>query len=548
MPMLPFLANGETWHERGPSKNTRYTPFTDVASEICLACASPLNTDCGFTNLSLRRVADEETDAPRWRIETLSCMCAHCDEHCAELSADGRDAANRRERLLARHNFARLDALLGVDEPLAEQARFEHNNVPVLELRRIFLRHEAFAQANGGLRALIEASFCSFPRTVQALVSGATELDDRVRTMLGTREELERRFQINWPADIDIFDGRHWILAAAVVRVYTALELSARLRDNMRYEYETKPDTQWAVLMLQMFADTHLDLHLLCDLFARYDDEWLETPFMANIMVADQAARASTGPALVNEVIQLPPLHIAYPHPLRCVYAGEMIDATGAATTANLWTDVQDKKSHQVGSFVHVFLCKAGNHRVRDGGGAEFLIRDFCVCVSVPHKVPGLVPGLARGNYALFFNSRAKLAAASSRPACAQCMLREFDVMLCREIGNFPIIIKFVLNLLETFQLGNYPGAHTRPLWRFRKLVRRTYHYDRFSIEQWCASCNKEAQVACPRCDGARAVEARPGARQALLRHVRVSALGQARDLSRRQGVLCVPSALPAEH
>jgi len=81
-------------------------------------------------------------------------------------------------------------------------------------------------------------------------------------------------------------------------------------------------------------------------------------------------------------------------------------------------------------------------------------------------------------------------------------MLREFDVMLCREIGNFPIIIKFVLNLLETFQLGNYPGAQTRPLWRFRKLVRRTYHYDRFSIEQWCASCNKDAQVACPRCDG----------------------------------------------
>lgn len=81
-------------------------------------------------------------------------------------------------------------------------------------------------------------------------------------------------------------------------------------------------------------------------------------------------------------------------------------------------------------------------------------------------------------------------------------MLREFDVMLCREIGNFPILIKFVLNLLETFQLGNLPGAHYRPLWRFRKLVRRTYHYDRFSIEQWCASCNKDAQVACPKCDG----------------------------------------------
>jgi len=81
-------------------------------------------------------------------------------------------------------------------------------------------------------------------------------------------------------------------------------------------------------------------------------------------------------------------------------------------------------------------------------------------------------------------------------------MLREFDVMLCRELGNFPVLIKFVMNLLECFHMGNYPGARFRPLWRFRKLVRRTHHYDRFSIDEWCVSCNKNKQVACPKCDG----------------------------------------------
>ena len=363
MPMLPFLATGEQWHERGPSRNTLYTPFTDLASEICLACASPLNSDCGFMNLSLRKVADEHTDQPRWRIETLACMCQHCDEHTNELSATGNDDANRRSRLLARHDFARLEVLLGVDEPLDQQERFEHNNVPVLELRRVFLRQGAFADSVAELGELLPLIFCSFPQTVAALVSNES-LRERIDTMMRTREELERRFQINWPADVDLADGRHWLFAALMLRVWVALELSARLRDNMAHQYSTKPDTQWAVLMLQMFADTHLDLHLLCDLFARYDDEWLETPFLANIMVSQQPNSVRQKASIVNEVVQLPPLRIAYPHPLRCVYAGELIDATGAAATANLWTDVQDKKSHQVGSFVHVFLCKAGNHRV----------------------------------------------------------------------------------------------------------------------------------------------------------------------------------------
>jgi len=79
-------------------------------------------------------------------------------------------------------------------------------------------------------------------------------------------------------------------------------------------------------------------------------------------------------------------------------------------------------------------------------------------------------------------------------------MLREFDKMLCRELGNFPVLIKFVMNLLETFQLGNYPGARFRPLWRFRKMVRRTHHYDRFAIESWCSSCGLGEGADCPKC------------------------------------------------
>ena len=448
MPMLPCIAANDRWHERGISYNTTRIPFSGLANEICLSCASPLNSDCGFLNLALKRVVESADDAPRWRIETLACMCAQCDEAVASVPVDGTANADRRARLLNRHRFDRLDTLLGVDEPLADQRRFEHNTVPVLELRRIVLDELRYVwdavnePLIGAERAHYQHLFCSFAHTVGWLARNGPEQRALVEALCGDRADVERRFQYDWPEDVDLLDGRHWLLAAAAVRTLAALRLGETLRDNLRYEYATKVDTQWVVLMAQMFADTHLDLSLVCDLFARYDDAWLELPLMANMM-ASQGKRQA--PALINEVVQFSPLQMGYPHPLRCVYAGELIDATGAVASANLWTDVQQKTASQVASFVHVFLCKAGNHR---------------------------------------------------------CMLREFDVMLCREIGNFPIMIKFVMNLLETFQMGNYPGARHRPLWRFRKLVRRTHHYDRFSIEQWCASCNKGAAVACPKCDG----------------------------------------------
>jgi len=198
-----------------------------------------------------------------------------------------------------------------------------------------------------------------------------------VSALAGDRAELERHFQLSWPAEVDLLGGAHWILAALVVRVAAALRLSKMLRQNLRYDYRNKVDTQWAVLMATMFADTHLDLHLLCDLFALYDDGWIETPFMVNMVPSEQVNGHRQRTPILSEVIQFPPLLMAYPHPLRCVYAGELIDATGAVARSNLWTDVQEKTKSQVASFVHVFLCKAGNHRVSLGEVSPQLRRCF---------------------------------------------------------------------------------------------------------------------------------------------------------------------------
>jgi len=369
MPMLPCIAATERWHERGVSLNTTKIPFLGLADEVCLHCASPLNSDCGFLNLALKNVAMADGGS-RWRIETLACMCSHCDQATAELDATGLDDADRRARLLDRHRFDKLDALLDVDAPPAEQRRFEVNSVPVLELRRILLDERRFAWTAGICaeieveRALYRHVFCSFGATVAWLADDGAEQRKLLLHLAADRQALERRFQLNWPAEVDLFDGKHWILAALVVRVATALRLSDAVQRNLNFGYDTDPATQWLVLMLTMFADTHLDLHLLCDLFARYDDDWIETPLMEQLIPSEQMQDRRSGQVLLNEVIQFPPLLMAYPHPLRCVYAGELMDATCAVASSNLWTDVQEKNKSQVNSFVHIFLNKAGNHRV----------------------------------------------------------------------------------------------------------------------------------------------------------------------------------------
>jgi len=57
-----------------------------------------------------------------------------------------------------------------------------------------------------------------------------------------------------------------------------------------------------------------------------------------------------------------------------------------------------------------------------------------------------------------------------------------------------------LFNLLETTQLGNYPGARYRPLWRTRLCVRRSYHWEKFELNTWCAACHKGVRSTCPKC------------------------------------------------
>ncbi len=479
MPLLPDLSPADprtagdgSLRSIAYASRTGSVPFAELANHICLQCASPLSDQCGFSTAALRDVLTAEkkgSEHRRWRIETLPCMCTQCDEAVAALAAaDNVDhAADRRSLLVDRHRFENIDILLGVDEPLELQRKHTLHRVPVLQLRSILLDDDADARKwplDEQLRAHAAYVFCSFERTVGWLARNGPAQRALVSELMpafgGDDDEgwrqLDELYGVEWPqgAVPDPFDGRHWYLLASYVRVVASLRIERAIRTNLRYNYDQCADAQTLVLACNLFANTHLQLHVTCDLLSLYEDTALDSPLARHFVTVTSATKhegeGAEGemPLLLNEVVARRVIDFAYPHPLRCAYAGELLDASSAVLEANLWTDVQNggraNGASQANSFIRVLMCKALNHR---------------------------------------------------------CLLREFDVMLCREFGRYPVLIRFFMNLLEVFQLGAYPGARVRPGWRSRKLTQRTFHFDRFPIERWCSSCHKNVRAKCPHCE-----------------------------------------------
>ena len=478
MPFLPDLSPADPRSVADGSlrsiafaSRTDSIPFSEVSDHICLQCASPLSDQCGFSCAALRDVLTANVDTGeshrRWRIETLPCMCEKCDEAVASLaSATNVDhAADRRSLLVDRHRFENLDALLGVDEPLETQRLHTLNRVPVLQLRSMILDDDAQAKRwplSPLLRRCAPYLFCSFQRTVGWVAGNGTLQQHLFAELLPSPREEERwaklfeLYAIEWPADDvpDPFDGEHWYLVASYVRVLAALTIERAIRVDLRYNYDTDHDAQALVLACNLFANTHLHLHVTCDLLSLYDDVSLDSP-LGKHLITVMPSSASEGdggangemPLLLNEVVARRIIDFACPHPLRCAFVGELLDSSSGVVEANLWTDVQNggraNGASQANSFIRVLMCKSLNHR---------------------------------------------------------CLLREFDVMLCREFGHYPVLIRFFMNLLEVFQLGAYPGPRVRPGWLARKLSHRTFHFDRFPIERWCSSCHRDVRTKCPHC------------------------------------------------
>ena len=401
--------------QRGALLQPLTRPFNALADDsICLLCASPLATNCGFSNFSLCQVAAHDGVASGWRLEMQPCTCEQCERYASE-SSNQNDLQDgmARERLLERHRFSKLDRILGVDEPLESVRMRPANRVPILVLRLMVADDGAALGVLHDLEALDEV-LCSFEQTVAFVATerGQSMLRERV---FERARELELLHQIAVPSVVVKHAVYHYYYSAALLRVVVAYDHIERLTRDLRYGYDTDAITvQRFVLALQLFADTHLDLMVTCDAMGGlYNDAWLTLssaqtasvnlpPLPENASAAEVRARKDLQrKALMADAIYFSPLERAYPHPLRAVYAGELINFGNSLLQSNIWTTVSEVSMSETARCLHILLGKAANHK---------------------------------------------------------CLKRNVDIMLSLEMGSQPVLVPVVHNLLETTQLGNYPG------------------------------------------------------------------------------------------
>ncbi len=441
--------------------------------DVCLQCASGLNTSCGFFNCALTFSRDDENAAESWHWKMFTCSCEACEQATAASSTVVGASADRRSALLDRHRVQKLDAALSVNEMPEDVARRVPNSVPVLQLRawivcderRVdrfplvdahavpLLRRLLAPSARIGVAGLFDYVFCAFDRTMEWLSSAAGR-DAWVRIVAERADALAVRHQIFCSPEVMMAPEKHQIACALQLRVAVAYELIAACTTDLRLDYADDEDTQSVVLALQLFADTHADLSVFCEAVCTWSDVYLSQPTISTFVETEFGAALRTGEAerarreaanqLLPECALLSPFERYYPHPLRCAFGGELPSITGLLSQVSVWTRIKTTAGGRVADIVHSLVAKVGNYK---------------------------------------------------------CQTREAVEMICAALGRQPALVQLVLDLLQVSQLGNYEGALQRPLWRARCAIRRTFHWDKHEQESWCARCAAKARVACPLCD-----------------------------------------------
>jgi hypothetical protein len=443
---LPLICDSGDGECRVPHTDARPFPALTEAN-ICLQCASPYNTQCGFSNCALTKTAGAD-----WHLQLFNCACAVCAR-----------STTQRESLVERHRFRRLDAALGVDESAEHILQQGAHAVPVLCIRQTPLATPATSALWRFLRSpawptpeQIDGVFGSFDRTV--VFVGGTEAGRRLfeRRVAARTLELSERFQLCVPPAVLSPSGAESVLYARALFLRLALAYDVLRALQVDTSLSTCGDARQLELALQLFIDTHLDLHIFCDLAQNWSDAYLDKPTLEAMVRTELGhalhennctqARRHLEDAGLAECVLLAPIERYYPHPLRAAYAGELLEMGATLVHANIWMQVDDERSTRATAFAHVFLRKSLDHK---------------------------------------------------------CMIRNFHGMLCSEIGAQPALVPFVINLIETTLLGVYEHSTYRPLWKARLSLRRSFHWDRVALKTWCAACHPKSRTPCPHCESA---------------------------------------------
>lgn len=455
----------------GPGQTRPHIALAELG--VCLQCASGLNTSCGFFNSSLTfsRSADDTRDVWHWQM--FSCPCAECERASAASGEELGVTAGRRERMLDRHRVRRLDDALCVDETPAQIGMRVPTSVPVLLLRQWIVDDAARrrdlplfdAHAVSRLRRLVGSGqvgewelldfvFCSFDRTA-AWVRTASGTKAWRAIVVERQDLLWSRFQLACDADTLAEPSVHVYSVAMQLRLAVAYELMYACQTDLRLDYAGDDDTQRLVLALQLFADTHADLAVFCEIVGTARDAYLDAPTISTFVETEFGAALRNGDsaegrrraknALLPDCALLSPIERYYPHPLRAQYGGELPSVANLLTQVNVWSRVRTETKGRVSGFVRSIIGKATNKKCQTRGAVE---------------------------------------------------------MICAEIGRQPALIAFTINVLMVSQLGNYEGALVRPKWRARLAITRSSRFSKNELQTWCARCSAKERVACPHCGG----------------------------------------------
>lgn len=420
-------------------------------------------------------------------VEVAQCWCLQC-EHVADVSVASHSGATRASSLRDSHDLRELERL--VFETAAvhgqwlmhkkingeqewDQLRaldWSSNRVPVLALRQFLLDDHKLLEdmgywrlpktkgafntnSNGtpswlqhvrrqvvALRAdneLLQHVLAPFSTTLLYVVRNnrttvAHYLDAR-------HEQLAANYQIHVPEAVMRQPATHTVARAALLRVAVAYDLIDAFTGHgwdFHYKdtsvpYATNKTLQQLAYDAQLFADTHLDLMVMCELSAcRYDDT-----FMASSLAdcGDEAARYSHSNA-APPALTMTMLERYYPHPVRAPCGGELGDL-----------------------------------------GSPLYATDACSGTSSSSR--GILDAVLRFVFRKTLNYRA--------------MRRSHVDMGTRHMRDHPAIKQFELNALQLAQLGNLcVGDRMRPRWRARMAIRRSFAFDQLHFHpDWCPNC-----------------------------------------------------------
>jgi len=377
---------------------------------------------------------------------------------------------------------------------------------------------------------LLEAVFAPFDET---LVYVGRNPHVARRILMGENGEAARRMQKRFAIDIpaQCFESEsaqdtHRLYTTALLRVAVAYLLLEKCNGHAwsfdEYDcavpYRTNEALQKTCLMLQLFADTHLDLFAALNALGsqRFDDTFLSSAQVHS--AKDSHANFFSHSGAVPLSARLSLFERFYPHPLRAPWAGEIAALDGTPlTSGNVWTVQTSQGGGSGGGNINT-SGSAGNNSGGGGGNRKSKARKGSGRAAAASALSGRnnSGGGDGGSSSSDRHSEDDFLDAMvhlflSKTLNYPSLRRNYANIAVRNMHNFPSLFEIQLASFLVSALGNYPGPRFRPLWRARVAVTRSHHFSTLRFEpSWCASCGTDkmksaskmniSKNACPRC------------------------------------------------